>query len=127
LAYLGVTVPYLISRIKERRAGVVETGVDEIGKPLFSLGRWGIPINVLAVIYQVVFVINLMWPRPEIYDLTGHTWWLQWSALLFLGVTLLVGFAIHLRNRARDGALVFHAHPPTAHPVASAGGSESLA
>jgi urea carboxylase system permease len=127
LAYLGVTVPYLINRIKERRAGIVETGVDETGKPLFSLGRWGIPINILAVIYQGVFVVNLMWPRPEIYDLTGHTWWLQWSALLFLGVTLLVGYAIHLRNRARDGALVFHAHPPTAHVLAPAAGSEGIA
>ncbi|HAM26138.1 MAG TPA: amino acid permease [Microbacteriaceae bacterium] len=113
LAYLGVTVPLLVSRIKDRRAGVVETGVDETGKPLFSLGRWGIAINVLAVVYQGVFVVNLMWPRPEIYDLTGHTWWLQWSALLFLGVTLVIGLAIHVRNRARHGALVLGVLPTT--------------
>jgi urea carboxylase system permease len=109
LAYLGVTVPLLIKRIRDARAGISDRGVDETGKPLFSLGRWGIPINVVAVLYQVVFVINLMWPRPEIYDLTGHTWWLQWSALLFLGVTLLIGLAIHLRNRARHGVLVLGA------------------
>jgi urea carboxylase system permease len=106
LAYLGVTVPLLVKRIRDARAGISDHGLDETGKPLFSLGRWGIPINVVAVLYQVVFVINLMWPRPEIYDLTGHTWWLQWSALLFLGVTLLIGLAIHIRNRTRHGVLV---------------------
>jgi urea carboxylase system permease len=106
LAYLGVTVPLLVSRIRDARAGRKEQGLDETGKPLFSLGRFGIPINVVAVLYQVGFFINLMWPRSEIYDLTGHTWWLKWSALLFLAATLIVGFLIHLRNRSRHGALV---------------------
>ena len=44
-------------------------------------------------------IVNLAWPRPEIYDLTGETWWLQWSAVLFIGATLVVGFLVHLRNR----------------------------
>ena len=48
-------------------------------------------------------VINLAWPRSAIYDLTGHTWWLKWSALLFIGLTLLVGAGIHWRTRIRHG------------------------
>src|SRR5262249_25573947 len=42
---------------------------------------------------------NLAWPRSLVYDLTGHTWWLQWSAVLFIGATLIIGFGIHLRLR----------------------------
>ena len=103
LAYLGVTVPLLVRRIKLRHSGGLESGVDEDGKPLFSLGRWGIPINAAAIVYQVGMVINLAWPRSAIYDLTGDTWWLKWSALLFIGLTLLVGAAIHWRTRIRHG------------------------
>ncbi|RLV47574.1 amino acid permease [Nocardioides mangrovicus] len=99
LAYLGVTVPLLVRRLR----GGLPGGVDETGAPLFSLGRWGVPINVAAIAYQVVMVLNLAWPRAAIYDLTGHTWWLQWSALLFIAATLLVGAAIHWRTRVRHG------------------------
>ncbi|MEV6345625.1 amino acid permease [Actinoplanes sp. NPDC051851] len=104
LAYLGVTVPLLIERIRHRRDGVVLGGVDEHGKPLFGLGRWGILLNALAVAFQVVMVVNLLWPRAAVYDLTGGTWWLQWSAPIFVGLSLVVGFAVHQRNERREGA-----------------------
>ncbi|MFZ4892897.1 APC family permease [Plantibacter sp. Mn2098] len=113
LAYLGVTVPLLVRRISLRGRGF-PPGVDEDGKPLFTLGRWGIPLNALAVLYQIAMVVNLAWPRPEIYDLTGETWWLQWSALLFIGATLLVGYVVHRRNQARDGAIQLGHLPVTA-------------
>jgi urea carboxylase system permease len=106
LAYLGVTVPLLVKRIRQRRSGGLETGVAEDGRPLFSLGRWGIPVNVVAVAYQVGMVVNLAWPRAAVYDLTGGTWWLQWSALLFIGLTLAVGAAVHWRNRVRHGGAI---------------------
>jgi hypothetical protein len=106
LAYLGVTLPLLVKRLRLRRTGGLEHGVAEDGRPLFSLGRWGIPINVAAVGYQVVMVVNLVWPRAAIYDLTGTTWWLQWSALLFIGLTLVVGAVIHWRNRVRHGGAI---------------------
>ncbi len=103
LAYLGVTVPLLVKRIKLRRFGGLEHGVDEDGRPLFNLGRWGIPVNVVAIAYQLVMVVNLAWPRAAIYDLTGDTWWLKWSALLFIALTLVVGTVIHWRTRIRHG------------------------
>lgn len=106
LAYLGVTVPLLVKRIKLRRFGGLQGGLDEEGKPLFSLGKWGIPINVVAIAYQIVMVVNLAWPRSAIYDLTGTTWWLKWSALLFIGLTLVVGAAIHWRTRLRHGGSI---------------------
>jgi urea carboxylase system permease len=108
LAYLGVTGPLLLTRIRAARgipSAATADGTDEHGEPLFSLGRWAIPVNALAVVYQVAAVVNLAWPRASVYDLTGHTWWLQWSAVLFIGITLAIGWLVHLRLRAGATAL----------------------
>jgi urea carboxylase system permease len=113
LAYLGVTGPLLVQRLRLRRAGFAP-GVDEDGQPLFTLGRWGIPLNVLAVLFQLVMVVNLAWPRAEIYDLTGGSWWLQYSAILFIAGALLVGAAYHLSSRRRHGCIVL-TEVPTSH------------
>ncbi len=108
LAYLGVTLPLLGARIKHRNTDRFPSGVDEDGKPQFSLGRWGIAVNTVAVLYQVGMVVNLMWPRPEIYDLTGETWWLQWSALLFIGASLAVGAVYFVFRRLHRGIQLSH-------------------
>ena len=69
VAYLLVTGPLLVHRIRGMRwdASVTDTG----GEPLYSMGRWGLPVNLFAVVYGLAMVINLAWPRPEIYDPTG--------------------------------------------------------
>lgn len=121
LAYLGVTGPLLLTRIKAAKgtpSAAAGGGTDEHGKPLFSLGRWAVPVNALAVLYQVVAVVNLAWPRASVYDLTGHTWWLRWSAVLFIGVTVIVGCLVHLRLRA--GATALRAAVPSPVPAAEA-------
>jgi urea carboxylase system permease len=115
LAYLGVTGPLLVTLIQQARHRITPPGqLDETGKPLFSLGRWAIPVAAAAVIYQVLAFINLAWPRQSVYDLTGHTWWLQWSAVLFIGLSLAVGFAVHQRLRGNFSLIPqarFHARP----------------
>jgi urea carboxylase system permease len=111
LAYLGVTVPMLVTRL--RRTGWPR-GVDEQGKPLFSLGRWGIPLNAVAVVYQIGMAINLLWPRPEIYDLTGETWWLRWSALLVVALSLAAGAGYLLFKHRVHGRIELRHVPHTA-------------
>ena len=115
LAYLGVTVPLLLRRLR----GGLPPGVDEDGDPLFSLGRWGFAVNVVAVIFQVLMAVNLLWPRSVIYDLTGHTWWLQWSALLFIGVCLFVGAAYFVYKHRVHGRIHL-GHLPHSHEPADA-------
>jgi len=90
LAYLGVTGPLLYRRLTGWTAARAKD-LDETGRPVFTLGRWGVPLNAMAVLYQVCMVVNLLWPRTAVYDTTGHTWWLQWSAVLFIAVTTVIG------------------------------------
>jgi urea carboxylase system permease len=121
IAYLGVTGPLLLTRIRAARgrpSAATADGIDEHGKPLFGLGKWAIPINAVAVLYQVVAIVNLAWPRASVYDLTGHTWWLRWSAVLFIGITAVVGYLVHLRLRA--GAATLEATVPAQVPAAEA-------
>lgn len=114
LAYLGVTLPLLVKRT---RRGGLEQGVAEDGQPLFSLGRYGTPITIVAVLYQISMVVNLLWPRAAVHDLTGRTWWLRCSALLFLTLVLLAGAAVHMRTRLRRrGPIVLDPIPTSAHP-----------
>jgi len=109
LAYLGVTLPLLVTRIRHARTDHFPAGVDEDGKPLFSLGRWGVAVNGLAVVYQAVMVVNLMWPRVFIYDLSPDgTWWLQWSALLVVGLTVALGAAYFVGRRLHTAIDLVH-------------------
>jgi urea carboxylase system permease len=108
IAYLGVTGPLLLARFKAARgvpSAATADGTDEHGKPLFTLGAWAIPVNALAVLYQVVAIVNLAWPRASVYDLTGHTWWLRWSAVLFIALTVAIGALVHRRLRAGASAV----------------------
>ena len=72
---------------------------DERGEPLFTLGRWGVPVNVLALVYGVAMTVNLAWPRGAVYDPAGGHWYLQWFSVLFLAGALAAGAAYRLRRR----------------------------
>ncbi|MEW1718937.1 amino acid permease [Streptomyces sp. NPDC093109] len=92
LAYAMVTGPMLIGRLRgtySARAGEEET--DEAGRPLFSLGRWGLPVNALACVYGLAMAVNLAWPRAAVYDPAGGHWYFQWFTVLFLLVTVGLG------------------------------------
>ncbi|WP_086819368.1 APC family permease [Allokutzneria sp. NRRL B-24872] len=85
IAYLMVTVPMLLARLRGRwqPAG-------------FSLGRWGIPVNVLAILWGTGMTLNLLWPRQEIYNPSEpFHWYLRWGAVLFVGGVALVGFTYY--------------------------------
>jgi urea carboxylase system permease len=96
LAYLMVTVPMLVQRLRGRLA----TGeLDETGRPLFSMGRWGTLANAVAVLYGLGMAINLGWPRAEVFDPEGGHWYLQFLAPIALGVTALLGLVAYAAQR----------------------------
>ena len=104
LAYLGVTVPMLRRRIRG-------TWPTPDHGPYFSLGRWGLPVNVLAVAYGTLVAIDLAWPRASIYNaLPPAHWYFRWSALLFVGVVLIVGCLYYFLIQSRKSADVLEEH-----------------
>jgi urea carboxylase system permease len=90
IAYLCVTAPMLYRRLKGWPKSLGSQR-DEDGKPVFSLGRWGLPVNLLAVAWGVFMTINLAWPRQAIYDPEGTNPVLQYFALIVLAVTAIGG------------------------------------
>jgi amino acid transporter len=107
LAYLLVTVPMLLARLRGRWPGPGAGG----DRRWFSLGRWGLPVNVLAVLWGAGMALNLAWPRREVYNATEpYRWYLQWGAFVFIGAIALTGLAYYLlRQRHRTGVLPEHA------------------
>jgi urea carboxylase system permease len=117
LAYLCVTAPMLYRRLKGWPKELKDE-TDEDGKPLFSLGRWGLPINIIAVAYGVAMMINLAWPRQAIYDPEGTNPLLQYFALIMLALVGLGGFvAFTVKKHDYRKAI---GHTPAVAPVEAA-------
>jgi amino acid transporter len=98
-AYLFVTVPQLIRRV---RGGI---GGETDGET-FSLGRYGLIVNLGAVLYGALMTVNMAWPRLSVYDPGGGDWYLQWFSVLLLAATAVLGsiaFA-YLKRQRRLGA-----------------------
>src|SRR5215467_2673138 len=114
LAYMCVTGPLLIARLRGRWPS------PEHG-PYFSLGRWGLPVNLLAVIFQVGVMINLAWPRAQVYG--NDRWYYQWGAFVFVGILAGVGivyYLIALRGR-QVTVLAEHRAGPAAATIGAVG------
>ncbi len=108
LAYLLVTAPMLVRRLRRRTPPHPTTG--------FDLGRWGLPVNALAVAWGVVMILNLSWPRAEVYgdDALGRL-----SVPLATAAMLAVGGLYYgLVRRHRTGVLDDHRVPAPAEPAA---------
>jgi amino acid transporter len=105
LAYLLVTVPMLVKRFRG------QWPLSGAPQGRFSLGRWGLPVNILAVLWGGAMTINLAWPRKEIYNATEpFHWYLQWSSILFVAVFAVGGFAYYwFVQRHKVGVLADHA------------------
>ncbi len=104
LAYLLVTAPMLLSRLRGTWSSTSPSGH-------FSLGRWGLPVNIAAVAWGSAMALNLAWPRAEIYNaVEPFHWYLRWGAFVFIGVIAASGLGYYLlRQRSRTGVLPEHA------------------
>jgi urea carboxylase system permease len=120
LAYLLVTMPLLAARL--RRGGRHNFGGttadskahvaaavdhDHPATPYFSLGRWGLPVNAIAVVWGLFVVINIGWPRPEVYGTSARG---RFAAVLAtLGLIVAGALYFLLFQRKRTGILSEHA------------------
>jgi hypothetical protein len=93
-------------------------GKTATGKELFSLGRWAVPLNALAVVWGAAMTINLAWPRDAVYNPVGaHHWYLQYFAVTFLILSLAAGALAHWRQRL-ESRRVLDALDPDLQPAA---------
>jgi amino acid transporter len=121
IAYLLVTGPMLLARMRG------EWRSEDAPAGYFSLGRWGLPVNIVAVIWGLFMAINLAWPRASIYNATEpFHWYLKWGAVLFVGIVMVGGFAYYwFVQRHKTGTLASHAAEAAENrPPVIAGGSE---
>ena len=114
IAYLLVTVPMLLARLRGTWPP------KDAPKGYFSLGRWGLPVNILAVVWGAGIAVNLAWPRASIYNaVEPFHWYLKWGAVLFIGIVMGGGFAYYwFVQRHKTGTLETHAYVAAAAPVA---------
>jgi urea carboxylase system permease len=104
LAYLGVTAPMLVRRLRG------DWPKPDHG-PYFSLGRWGLPVNIAAVVYGALVAINIAWPRNAVYNAVGKPhWYFQWSPVLFIGAVITIGTLYYFLVQAKKPAEVLAEH-----------------
>ena len=121
LAYLLVTMPLLVARLRRSRPHVHCAARTRIRARIaagdahphprrsryFSLGRWGLPVNAVAVVWGLFVVVNIGWPRAEIY---GSGAWSRFAAPLATLALIVVGAVYFLLfQRKRTGILSEHA------------------
>jgi urea carboxylase system permease len=107
LAYLLVTLPMLLARLRRRwNPGRQDpTG----GGRLFSMGRLGLPINAIASAWGLFLVLNISWPRVEIY---GPDPWGRFAALLWTLGLLVAGGLYYAIVQRRRGVETLPEHRP---------------
>ncbi|WP_432563213.1 APC family permease [Kineococcus sp. SYSU DK003] len=119
LAYLLVTVPALVRRFRGRAHPLV--GGGEQPRLGFDLGRWGWPVNVVAVVFGALMVVNMAWPRQEVYDPEAGTWYLRFLPELFLVGTGAIGAVVFARRRGHFADA--HEHHRAGAGAVAAGGA----
>lgn len=109
LAYLLVTLPLLVVRLRgwpDSDPGDLDA-TKTTGSGLFSLGRFGLPINLLAVVWGIAVIVNVSWPRPAIYG--SHPWGRHAATISTLTLMGVGAAYFWLSRRQRSGILPEHA------------------
>src|ERR1700754_5007868 len=107
LAYLMVTGPMLKKRLQGQWP---PKDLKEGG--YFTMGRWGLPVDIFAVLWGALMALNLAWPRAAVY---GEPWYNTWGAFVYIGVILGGGLLWYfIKGRHHIGTLESHAATTTA-------------
>ena len=92
LAYWIVVAVQLRNRLRSSKA-------EADTKARFSLGKWGLPINILALIWSSFMVINVSWPRTTTY---GVEWYNQYAAWIYTTGLVVIGVIIYYYRRSKQ-------------------------
>jgi urea carboxylase system permease len=104
ITYLFVMVPMLVARLRGRWPVEQRHGY-------FSLGRYGLASNLLAVIGCAAVVVDVAWPRAAIYG--NDHWYLQYGAFVVVGLLLVTGVTYYwFKQRESSFGVVVDEHRP---------------
>ncbi len=81
-AALGIYIAFqmvVLAALRARLKGWVPSGK-------YSLGAWGLPINIVALVYGVIAMVNMAWPRTP-----DAPWYDNWIVALSGAVVIVVG------------------------------------
>jgi urea carboxylase system permease len=109
LPYLAVTGSMLVRRLRG------EWPRPEHG-PYFNMGRWGLPVNILAVVYGTLVAFEIAWPRTAVYGTGAY----RFGAYIFVGASAIVGGAYYLLVQRRKGASILESHRADVAPASPA-------
>jgi amino acid transporter len=91
--YLGFQM-VVLAALRARLKGWVPSGK-------YSLGRWGLPVNIAALVYGVIAMVNMAWPRTP--DVAWYDNWIVWLSAAVVVGSGLVYMAVH-RSYGRSDA-----------------------
>jgi urea carboxylase system permease len=100
LPYLAVTGGMLRRRLRG------EWPRPEHG-PYFNLGRWGLPVNIFAVVYGTLVAFEIAWPRSVVY---GTKWYFRFGAYEFIGASFIIGCLYYFLIQTRKPPEVLAEH-----------------
>jgi amino acid transporter len=106
-AALGIYLAFMMVVLAALRARM--KGWKPSGK--FTLGRWGLGVNIAAIVYQLLAAANMAWPRtPDV------PWYDNWIVLLSAGIVLAVGLVYMVIDKPYDRRKdLAHGDATTAH------------
>ena len=87
LAYLLVIFPLLVRRCRN-----LPWSKQPAPKGIFTLGRWGLPINLVAVVWSILVILNIGWPR---FPTPETPWYRPYSPLLGTVGLVMIGAAYY--------------------------------
>jgi amino acid transporter len=98
-AALGIYIGFFMVVLAALRAR--SRGWTPRGK--FTLGRWGMPVTIAALAYQVAAMLNLVWPRtPDV------PWYDNYIVLLSAAIVVAAGLAYMLIGRPYRHGIAAH-------------------
>ncbi|HWF51008.1 MAG TPA: amino acid permease [Solirubrobacteraceae bacterium] len=100
LPYLAVTGSMLVKRLRG------EWPRPEHG-PYFNLGRWGLLVNLFAVVYGTLIAFEIAWPRAAVY---GTKWYFRFGAYEFIGASFIIGALYYFLVQTRKSPEVLAEH-----------------
>ena len=103
LSYICVAAGFSIKRLRGQWQEP-EKGYFNLGKPL------GLLVSITATIWASLMVINVAWPRPEVYNPSEpFQWYLLWGGVLVPAVAFVLMLALYGKRRKQIGIRPEHA------------------